>query len=84
MSSADREELTNQSVPCYFMHIHWMILVADSPGEISAALVNSLLSMHVTRVLLSSTVLRRAAGGRPLPLLGKMTVLEWTGRKPDK
>ncbi len=76
-----KEELTNQSVPCCFVHIHQVTLVADSPEEILAALVNSPFSMQVIRVLLSSTVLRRAAGGRPLPLLDTMTVLKETRGK---
>lgn len=87
-SAEKREELTNQSVPCRFMHIQQMTpsrpTLLCSPEEILAALVNSPFSMQVIRVLLSSTVLRRAAGDRPLPLLDTMTVLKETRGKLDK
>lgn len=56
----------------------------DSPEEIFAALVNSPFSMQVIRLLLSSTVLRRAAAGRPFPLLDMMTVLKETRGKLDE
>lgn len=78
------EELTNQSMPCCLKHTHQMTLATGSPEEILAALVNSPFSMQVIRVLLSSTVLRRAAAGRPLPLLGTMTVLNETRGKLGK
>lgn len=55
-----------------------------SPEEILAALVNSSFSRQVIGALLSSTVLRRAGGGRPFPLLDTMTVLKETGRRREE
>ncbi len=66
------------------MHADQMTLVTDSPEEILAALVNSPFSMQVIKEFLSSTVLRRAAGGRPLPPLDTMKVLKETRGKLDK
>lgn len=40
--------------------------------------------MQVIRVLLSSTVLRRAVAGRPLPLLDRITVLKDAGAKVNE
>lgn len=56
--------------------------LADSPEEILA--VNSPFSTQVIRELLSSTVFRRAGGGRPFPLLCMITVLKETRKQPDE